>query len=320
MTCSGPVGTECYGLIKGRFSPEADVTRFMNFDHEADIFMVTISPISLLFLSEIPFLSWLVFRERRNMRLIFGTVFLVAAFFTPTANSMETIGVVLMHGKGGTLSLVASLADSLRAKGVVVTTPLMPWSRDRIYDKSYQEAMEEITTYIADLKSNGATKIFLAGHSLGANAALGYSARQNGLSGVILLAYGHVPGKKGMQRKVAGTVEKAREMIEAGKGEEVSDFVDTGGSSDEVRGTANDILSWFDPEGPANTEKNAQNVKDNIPVLCIDGESDNWKRCSWILNLVPSAKGNRKAIVDADHRGTPAASVEVVFNWLSEVK
>ena len=84
----------------------------------------------------------------------------------------EKIGIVLMHGKGGTTSYVDDLGDSLKKLGIIVKTPLMPWSKGRIYDKGYEESMAEIDTYVEQLKKSGAKRIFIAGHSIGANATI----------------------------------------------------------------------------------------------------------------------------------------------------
>jgi len=236
-----------------------------------------------------------------------------------TSLADKKIGIVLLHGKGGTDKLVASLAAALKDDGVMVLTPLMPWSRDRIYDKSYEEAMDEIDGHVAALRAAGAQRIVMAGHSLGANAALGFGARRSGLSGIILLAYGHVPGKRGMAKKLAGSVEKAREMIGAGRGEDIADFYDTGGGNSTARGSAHDIFSWFDPDGPATLSHNAPAVTPNTPVLCVDGQHDEWKRCDEILTLVPRHFKNEKTLVDADHVGTPVAAYGVVLNWLQNL-
>jgi len=221
-----------------------------------------------------------------------------------------------MHGKGGTDKLVASLASALRDAGAAVVTPLMPWSSTRIYDKSYEAAMAEIDERVAELRAQGAKRIVVAGHSLGANAALGYGARRDGLAGVVLLAYGHVPDKRGMARKLAGSVAKAREMVAAGKGGDTAEFLDFGGGNDTATATANDLLSWFDPAGPATFSKNAPDLKAATPALCIDGERDKWKRCGEIMGLVPSHPASREIRVDASHKGTPAASVDAVLAWL----
>ena len=63
----------------------------------------------------------------------------------------DKIGMVLMHGKGGTTSSVRSLGSKLESAGILVEMPSMPWSKNRIYDKGYVESMEEIDTYVARL-------------------------------------------------------------------------------------------------------------------------------------------------------------------------
>ena len=70
-------------------------------------------------------------------------ILLLATAAAPQAYAVEPVagpklGLVLMHGKGGLTKLVDSLADSLRAAGVLVDTPLMSWSKHRIYDRDYE--------------------------------------------------------------------------------------------------------------------------------------------------------------------------------------
>jgi pimeloyl-ACP methyl ester carboxylesterase len=230
----------------------------------------------------------------------------------------EKIGVVLMHGKNGTLSTNGRLAGTLRSAGILVETPNMPWSRTRIYDKGYEESMDEIDTYVAKLKAAGAKKIVVGGHSIGGNAALGYAARRNDIQGAFFLAYGHVPGIPGYQLKLSDSTEKARQMIKDGKGEVLANFHDEAGStfSGTVSATANDLFSWFDPEGPARINGNAPQVSGSIPLLCIDGEYDRWKRCDLIMNISHKNIKNVKTAVKANHMGTPDASIQVVADWL----
>jgi len=257
-------------------------------------------------------------------RFVFGAIAMTVLMTSQSANADmlpgDKFGIVLMHGKGGTQKRIASLGSALAAAGVLVKTPLMPWSAERIYDKGYEESMTEIDAYVADLETAGAKRIIVAGHSVGANAALGYSARRGGLSGVILLAYGHVPGKRGFARKLSEGTEKARQMIDAGKGEESAEFIDSGGANATAVGSANDVFSWFAPNGPATLAGNARNVKPNTPVLCIDGNRDRWKRCSEIMGLVPEHSNNEQTRVDANHVETPSASVDAVLKWLRDLR
>ena len=57
----------------------------------------------------------------------------------------------------------------------------MPWSFHRRYAATYDQAMTEIDAAVAELKAKGARRIVVIGHSLGANAAIGYAARRRGL-------------------------------------------------------------------------------------------------------------------------------------------
>jgi pimeloyl-ACP methyl ester carboxylesterase len=232
----------------------------------------------------------------------------------------DTIGMVLMHGKGGSQRSIAGLASSLKSAGILVETPLMPWGKNRIYDKSYDEAMDEIDVHVALLKKTGAKRIVIAGHSLGANAALGYAARRQGISGVILLAYGHVPGKPGFGVRLAKSVDKAQAMIKSGNGESSASFTDFNqGKTSFVTGTANDILSWFDPNGPATIRHNAPKVKSGTPVLCIYGKYEKFTRCTDITWEIPVNSRNRTIEVKANHGNTPRASIEQVGKWLREL-
>ena len=233
----------------------------------------------------------------------------------------DTIGIVLMHGKGGTHKYISGLAYNLKSASILVKTPLMPWSNNRIYDKSYEESMEEIDTHVASLKNAGAKRIVIAGHSLGANVALGYAARRENLTGVILMAYGHVPGNRWFAQKLARSVVKADAMIEAGKGESTATFMDYDGETFSVSGTANDILSWFDPVGPAVIRFNAPGVKPNTPVLCIEGKYAKFENCNRgnITTLLPNNPNNHYALVNADHLSTPQASFKEIIDWLRKL-
>ncbi len=85
------------------------------------------------------------------------------------------IGLVLMHGKAVNLENLGDLSTALEGQGFLVATPMMPWSRDRYLNATYEAALDEIAEAIQKLKQRGATRIVVAGHSMGANVALGYA-------------------------------------------------------------------------------------------------------------------------------------------------
>ena len=237
----------------------------------------------------------------------------------------EKIGVVLMHGKGGTpSSQLSSLDSALRGAGVIVENNLMPWGRGRIYDKTYQDSMIEIDEYVNKLKAQGAKKIVVAGHSLGANAALGYGATRDGLSGIIAIATGHFPETSGFQAKLNGSAVKAKAMVDAGNGEKTGSFKDINiGSQANANVSANIYHSWFSQTGPADVLSNTKKIKKGTPVLWIDSKNDIIPKRfgqSYAFDHAPSNSQNKYVSLSASHFQAPTASIEAVVAWLRQKK
>src|SRR5688572_2170266 len=86
---------------------------------------------------------------------------------------VEPIGIVIMHGKGGSpTGLIAGLAKALEGKGYLVASLEMPWSGKRSYDVTTGKAEEEVAAALTGLRAKGAKKVFVCGHSLGGVFAL----------------------------------------------------------------------------------------------------------------------------------------------------
>ena len=67
---------------------------------------------------------------------------------------LEDIGVVFLHGKGlWAGAFDGGLTNALHEGGARVLTPELPWSFDRIYDATYEQAMREIDTAVANLRA-----------------------------------------------------------------------------------------------------------------------------------------------------------------------
>ncbi|MCB1790531.1 MAG: alpha/beta fold hydrolase [Gammaproteobacteria bacterium] len=233
----------------------------------------------------------------------------------------ERIGVVLMHGKGGTTRWVAPLASDLRSAGVQVLTPDMPWHRDRIYDRTFDDAMSEIHGHVATLKQRGVSKVFVAGHSLGAVAAAGYAARFDDIQGIILLAPGHFVSQPGLVKRFATAVSEADTLIAAGRGDEKAAFPDIvpNGSMNRTV-SANIYRSWFAADGPADFVSNMRALNDGIAVLYVAGARDRipgTKDRSYAFDRTPSNPHSQFEIVDAEHLEVPAKATATVVQWLS---
>ncbi len=120
-------------------------------------------------------------------KIVFG---LIAALISCAAAAAD-LGAIVLHGKWGTPEgPVKPMADALAREGVLVASPEMPWSRRRLYDKSVEGADAEIDAQVAALKSRGAKRVLIVGHSLGAAYALHYASRGD-IAGVVAIAPGH---------------------------------------------------------------------------------------------------------------------------------
>jgi len=97
----------------------------------------------------------------------------------------------LLHGSKKATKWVAPLVKQLKKSKIQVVNPEMPWSENRNWDASLNDIMTEIDSAVTSLKNNGATKIFIDGHSIGASVAINYSINKNDVAGVFLIAPAH---------------------------------------------------------------------------------------------------------------------------------
>ncbi|MEI7610857.1 MAG: alpha/beta hydrolase [Rhodospirillaceae bacterium] len=255
----------------------------------------------------------------RRIALALAALAVFALAAVPRAAAAETIGIVMMHGKDAKPNhiAVASLSRTLAGSGFLVDEPDLPWAEARGYDVDYEQAMAEIDAAVARLKARGATSIVVAGHSLGANAAIGYGARRKGLKAVVALAPGHSIDHPKLRAILADSVAKAKAMVAAGRGEDSESFTDGNhGRSFERHVRARIYLSYFDPEGPAAMARNA--AKLSAPLLMVVGERDPLAKLGpdYAFAKAPANPKSRYVSVDADHMGTPAAAGDLVLAWL----
>ncbi len=149
----------------------------------------------------------------RYMVSLAVAVFATAPVALAQSGSLAGYGRVLLHGKGRTpTTMMEGLNESLKKHGALVEAPELPWSARRIYDATYDQAMNEIDASVEKLKKAGAKKIAVIGHSLGANAAIGYAARRPGLAAVVALAPGHLPEAWALRLRTKGAIATAKQV------------------------------------------------------------------------------------------------------------
>lgn len=231
----------------------------------------------------------------RIIRALMALVLVAAGAAMPRAALAEPplMGVVVMHGKGGSpAKFVAGLASALADKGYLVANLEMPWSGRRDYDVSVSRAEEEVESALAALRGKGAQKVFVAGHSQGGVFAV-YFAGRHSVDGVIAIAPGGDAGSPVFREKLGESVVRARQALVDGKDEEKLRFLDYEGS----RGTSPVVttpavyLTWFDPEGA---------MLDRLRVSrCVIAGNSFGGRVAWETALAHPQRIEKLILVDA---------------------
>jgi len=258
----------------------------------------------------------------KRILITFGFLCVPVLSLAALASDPSEVGIVLMHGKQGSPETVISgLASNLESAGYAVSTPTMPWSRDRIYDATVDDAMREIDQACGSLRKQGAKKIIVAGQSLGANAAIRYAATRREIDGLICLAPGHSPEASPMRERRANDVERAKQMIEEGNANRPVQFTDANmGRAFQIVVRPDVYFSWMDPEGPAVMPNNAASIRRPIPILYIVGNMDPWATPKgYIFDQAPYHPKSRFVTVPADHLGVPSAGIDEVLSWLESL-
>lgn len=254
---------------------------------------------------------------------------LIAAFVYAAPAPAESLkehnfGVVFMHGKWGAPEdrPLYKLSLALESAGVALEMPTMPWSRNRNYDVSYEDAMTEIDKAVAKLKGRGAVRIVVGGHSFGANASLAYGATRNGVTGILALAPGHVPDMGRFRGAMADNVFSAKRLLADGQGDAAFEFTDLNqGRQLGKRATPKIFLSYFDPEGMGAMSLNAPKIKPDTAVFWAIGRQDSLFGTgkAAIYDKIPPHPKSRYVELPGGHVETPSESVGIVLDWLKSL-
>lgn len=233
-------------------------------------------------------------------------------------------GVVIMHGKGGLPTRhVSSLASSLERKGHLVANLEMPWSANREYNAGVDVAEREVQAALDALRAKGASKVFVAGHSQGALFALHFGGKRP-VDGVIAIAPGGNVANPMYRKGLGQSVEKARQLVAEGKGNERTRFNDYEASKGTYTVTASAAvyLSWFDPEGAMNQVRASRAMSPQVPVLFIVPKNDYpglLRIKHAMFDALPGNALTRMHEPDSSHLDAPSASRDEIARWIAEV-
>ena len=266
------------------------------------------------------------FRAKANAPVIAALLLSAvgAALPIPAATQNDPIGIVIMHGKGGSPAFyVAGLARTLEGKGYLVANLEMPWSGKRNYDVTVERGEQEVAAAVANLRAGGARKVFVAGHSQGGAFALHLASKQFA-DGVIAMAPGGNVANRVFRENLGASVARARQLVADGKGNEPARLEDY----DNARGTYRIVaipagyVTWFDTEGAMNMDRAARAASPRIPILWIVGHREHLPLRRANISLFQSLPENpltRLYEPNSDHVGTPSASADEIVRWTTEV-
>ncbi len=242
----------------------------------------------------------------------------------PALSAAQEIGIVIMHGKGSSPSgHVSDLADFLADKGYLVANIEMPWSGKRHYDANVSAAEQEVESALSALRSKGAQKLFVAGHSQGGVFTL-YFAGKHAVDGIICIAPGSGVNNKVFLEKLGASVALAKKLVAEGKGNEKTKLKDYEGKKGifPVVTTPAVYLTWFDPDGAMNSVQSASLINPQVPVLWLVAEHDypGLRKVNIpLFETLPRNKHTRLYEPGSDHQGAPSASGPEIVRWISEV-
>ena len=255
-------------------------------------------------------------------QLLLRAVVAFALYVTAAASHAAGMnGAVILHGNGETPETVAILADSLRRENVLVSTPELPWSARRSYDRAVHDVDRDIERAIEAVRIEGARRVYLVGQSLGAAYALRYASRP-GITGVVAIAPNHAPESPLYVRSFADDLRRARDLIARGRAQELFDFFDLqwGNRRARARASANAFVSYFDPAGPMNLMRNVQQLAPNLLMFWLVPADDPvsqhyaveaYKRAS--LN-----PGSRLTVVPLGYQQATAGAARAVVEWMHD--
>ena len=227
-----------------------------------------------------------------EVKLPYQGISLNASLVT-SADSWPAGPVVLMtHGtlahRG--MEIMAGLQDMLSDRGISSLAINLSLGLDdrtaAMYDCAtphthrHSDAVAEIGAWLEWLKKQGAGKVALLGHSRGGNQTARFAAVTDdpAVAAVILIApqtwseaYATADYEERYGKPLAPVLEKARGLVEAGKGDTLMDPVDFI-YCEQTRATAAAFVSYYTPDTNMDTPSLITDIKP--PVLVIAGSED----------------------------------------------
>lgn len=216
---------------------------------------------------------------------------------------------------------VGLLAIDLYEDGFLIESPHCAWSKRKKYSDPVDIALSKcVSPRINILKNRGAEKIVVLGNSLGANAAIRAGVFIDGIDAIVAMAPGHTPEGERIRDRLDADIRDAKEKINSGNGKKKIEFEDFNqGQKKLLEVSAENFLSWFDPEGKAVMGLNAPKIKAGTAFLWIAGEDDIISDGTGksIYDSAPPNPKSKFIHVEGGHRDVRKFGKEIIINWLN---
>ncbi len=228
--------------------------------------------------------------------------------------------VVLLHGKWGTAQspYLKPVAQKIEPHCQVRLLE-MPWSRHRLYDRPYADALAHIQATVQTLRQSGIQWVAVGGQSFGANAALAYMAQVGDVDAVLPMAPGHVPEVFDQVPDVRSSVDAARQSVQSGQGDTLVEMNDINqGQRRPIKTTATALWSYFNPQGWGNMGLSAAAFRKPVPVFWAIGKQDTLypTASAAIYQKLPPHPDSRYLVLNANHANTPELAADEAVQWL----
>ena len=229
---------------------------------------------------------------------------------------------ILMHGKWShpNTPVLRILEKDLKENNYIVTKPNMPWSRTRLYDQTYELALQDLAKMIQKFRREGIKKIVLIGHSLGANAAIAYQALVGDADAIVAITPGHIPYlmcKRDQRHEYV--IKKAEDNIKRNNNETLIDFIDLNcGISKKFTVSADIFFSYFNPFGLGHMPATIKKFKKSTPLLYIEGAIDYIHTGpASVFIKAPYHPLSTYMLTSGNHMTTPEISSKQITSWLN---
>ena len=247
-----------------------------------------------------------------------------ASLLAQSREPLSHFGVVILHGQQGsrTDNQLVPLVRALRSAGAKVRISDMGWSKSSYMEMTYDQAIARIAKEIEPLRKDGATRIVLAGQSLGANAAIAYVAQGGQVDGLVLMSLGAFSEDSSKRADIAQSLAIARKDVADGNGAKVSSRVETQANNQTftTQARADAYVSYKSADGPACVRCNMAKISPEFPMLFASAPNDglDFSRVKAIVATRKADYVSMLEIAGVDHFTLPRVIAPQAIAWMTE--